>query len=969
MGINDPRGSIWRIWDLHVHTPASVLNNKFGNDWDNYVKLLFKTLIAKGISAVGITDYFTIEGYKKIKREYLSQDEKLKNMFSEQEIEEIKRILVLPNVELRSDIFVGNKSINYHVIFSDEVPIEHIEERFLEELEFRYESDPQELDRLRKLTTSNLIELGKRLKQEHGEFRSESDLLVGMKNAVIDDKLVSKALFDRGNTFKGKCLVVLEADEDISQINWNSRDHLTRKALTSKSDLIFSSNHKTHDWALGKPPYDGGPEKFISEFKSLKPCIHGSDAHEYGYIGNPCGKRGDRAHSCIGNSDSCDLRYCWIKADLTFEGLKQILYEPEDRVKIAPTIPESPRSTQTVSEFLIGAKNLDKSLTFRETDLGLNDKLVAITGGRGAGKTALVDLVANMFVDRLITDDKNSFVKRISDIPLKNSPQTTVTFRGGLTFQKSALEEKYIEGPTITYIAQGELERYIEDPTQLIKHINRLIRNGNEIKDSTLLFELESIGEKIINLVSRIHDKNDIIQKLEKETSQEKDVFFRQESERIKTELSDTFLLIKRTASSLTEKSINEAESEQRNLGDLRDKKAKLLEIQDIITRVTDFIESELPRVNGDFTRMNLLQEELGFGLSISYIKWNEKDKLTALEKLTEAELISTVQSIETFQKSLEEKEKGVKEHTNLLDRKKGLEERIEIIEKQKEELNKKKISLVGEKAERTELYSELLVRKFEQREKYLSIIETFSKDKSDTLKDLDFVVTLVFDLKRFNDTMNQLIDQRKVRIDPEDGTISELSFLYEKITEFTSKPSVDIAKEISHTVIEEAMEVIIQNLKPSELINLNRGSLYDSIFGDYFILTPSVEYKGTKLSNLSLGQKASVLLKIYLAQGENPIIIDSHDDHLDNEFIMDDLVKALRQAKEQRQVIIVSNNANVVVNSDSDQVVIADRNNSGVISYVSGSLENTSIRSKLLRVLEGGKKAFNDRQFKYRMR
>jgi len=71
------RGSQWRKWDLHVHTPASVLNNQFGNDWDSYVKLLFNTAIQREIEVIGITDYFSIEGYKKIITEYINDDNKL----------------------------------------------------------------------------------------------------------------------------------------------------------------------------------------------------------------------------------------------------------------------------------------------------------------------------------------------------------------------------------------------------------------------------------------------------------------------------------------------------------------------------------------------------------------------------------------------------------------------------------------------------------------------------------------------------------------------------------------------------------------------------------------------------------------------------------------------------------------------------------------------------------------------------
>ena len=126
--------------------------------------------------------------------------------------------------------------------------------------------------------------------------------------------------------------------------------------------------------------------------------------------------------------------------------------------------------------------------------------------------------------------------------------------------------------------------------------------------------------------------------------------------------------------------------------------------------------------------------------------------------------------------------------------------------------------------------------------------------------------------------------------------------------------------------------------------------------------------YKKTALNRLSLGQKATVLLKIYLAEGAYPIVIDSHDDHLDNEFIMEELVGAIREAKTFRQVILASNNGNVVINSDAEQIIIANRE-AGEISYYAGSMGNPKIRERALRVLEGGESAFKKRQEKYRIR
>lgn len=65
------KGSEWRKWDLHVHTPESGMANEFGSDWDKYVQSLFKKSIENNIAVIGLTDYFTIDGYKKLVRDYL----------------------------------------------------------------------------------------------------------------------------------------------------------------------------------------------------------------------------------------------------------------------------------------------------------------------------------------------------------------------------------------------------------------------------------------------------------------------------------------------------------------------------------------------------------------------------------------------------------------------------------------------------------------------------------------------------------------------------------------------------------------------------------------------------------------------------------------------------------------------------------------------------------------------------------
>ena len=146
-------GSEWNKWDFHVHTPYSILNNNYGFDpytdadndkkFDEFVQKLFLKAIENNIHAIGITDYFAIDGYKRIKECYLECPEKMKILFPDEEIrKQIKEIYVFPNIEMRLNTFVGKKAnpVNYHIIFSDTISTQIIEENFLHRLTFQQDA-------------------------------------------------------------------------------------------------------------------------------------------------------------------------------------------------------------------------------------------------------------------------------------------------------------------------------------------------------------------------------------------------------------------------------------------------------------------------------------------------------------------------------------------------------------------------------------------------------------------------------------------------------------------------------------------------------------------------------------------------------------------------------------------------------------------------------------------------------------
>ncbi len=140
-----------------------------------------------------------------------------------------------------------------------------------------------------------------------------------------------------------------------------------------------------------------------------------------------------------------------------------------------------------------------------------------------------------------------------------------------------------------------------------------------------------------------------------------------------------------------------------------------------------------------------------------------------------------------------------------------------------------------------------------------------------------------------------------------------------------------------------------------------------------YLYANADFQYKGKTVNKLSVGQRGTfyVCLKLATDPFGSPFVFDQPEDDLDNEFIMSQLVPLFRKIKKYRQVIIVTHNANLVVNTDAEQIIIAD-NQGENIRYISGSVEdgnvkeNVGIRADICNILEGGSYAFEKRERKY---
>lgn len=482
-------GSIWRKWDFHIHTPYSILNNNYGfnpfeltesdleTEFDEYVKKLFTLAVENNVSAIGITDYFMLEGYKRIKEKYLSSPSKMLQCFPDDALRrKIEKIFIFPNIELRLENFVGRNanSVNYHVIFSNDITIQEIEENFLHRLTFNYDSG-----NTRSLTLSNIKELGSQIKNNNND--SGSDLLVGLNHVTVNYADIQKVL-ENNPTFRNKYLITVPVDEDLSQISWNGRDYSTRRNIYKQCHCLLTSNEKTVKWALASDREDAQ----IKEFGSIKPCIWGSDAHEYQKMFKPA-----------------EDRHCWVKSELTFEGLLQVVYEPSERVCIQNEQPDIGDIHQIIDSVRF------ENEAFQEAPIYFNSSLTCIIGGKSTGKSMLLRQMARAI-------DNDYALQQEGRLPHNTFPsvKTTVTWKDGTS-----------NGRKIVYIPQTFLNSTIDNPeemTAINKIIFDVLLQEPDIKKAyeNLKADTDKIQKKVQLLIdeliadkTKLTDLNELIKK------------------------------------------------------------------------------------------------------------------------------------------------------------------------------------------------------------------------------------------------------------------------------------------------------------------------------------------------------------------------------------------------------------------------------------------------------------------------
>lgn len=891
-----PKGSEWRKWDLHLHSPATLLNNQFAGTtpdekWERYVACLEAI---QGVCALGVTDYFSIEGYKRLKR--FKDGGRLP-----------KIDLILPNVELRLlPVTDFNRAINLHLLFSPSVA-DDLDSQFFQNLEFPYSNATY------KCTRQDLIRLGRAFKQD--AMLAEN---LALEEAVNQFKVTAQQIREilrKNKTLRENCLVaVANGSRDGNSGIQHSSLAATREEIYRFADIIFSGNPNDVKFFLGHGA--DSAEKLKQKYGSPKPCVIGSDAHKLEEV-------------CVPDQN----RFTWIKADPTFDGLKQIVYEPEARVRIQEKNPATefnkPFFSSINAQSEIGVfqpnPNYESPRFGPGLNLALNPDLVCIIGGRGTGKSCLVDYIGNAFGN---VQPKPEYVY---------SSEFSVVFNKDFSDSVTHNANEQAKLPFV-YISQSEVKKKIDDGTV-----------GQEIK------QMLGLGDAMFDLdvqttISKLLGDVNGIELWLKQTNEKGEIINDEVS--IKSQLAQNESLLN---SITTEQNREKLERFTRNVEESQKIRQNSKTLTTLLSELDAFARKfnqltmqsgvEIPAPDFKPQTDTITAAQTNFAARLADLDRDNEVIRAEFSQIYTGDLAGLLGNAEAYRTAitrlkarLEEVAQKKGELAVAVEARKGVADLIaKELKRQKEEIERKWAEVRSGQREWDAAQRELMAKVLSDRQITLEGKILFRQDI--------FLAALkqILDLRLFKAGGNQTVEQRITTTFPVTDLRTFCDFLKNQLHEVTT------------------FEKVVGDLA-NLFYDLEKRSTY-------LYVEPQITYHGRPLERLSVGQKGTVYLCLKLATQtfSQPLIFDQPEDDLDNEFIIKELVEIFRSIKRFRQVILVTHNANLVVNADAEQVIVAE-NRDGVLAYAPGSLEHSETNKAIRRILEGGDEAFRRREMRYNL-
>ena len=864
------RGSEWRKWDLHLHSPFTWLDNKYKHNnegiiGDDEISQFIDTIVNSGLSVIGLTNYFKFD----------DKDFEIKKRLEE------KGITTFLNLEVRlSNVNKAGQMIDYHIIFDNQLP---------------------DID-IKNFLASSKAKIG----SSEVAFNQLTHDDIEHRASINLDKLLEK-LSEDGSGLRGKYLKgFLSRGHGNATSESDKKTHTVYEEITRKSDLILHSSDN-EDNLIGDRKY------WLKESPYIRPLLQSSDAHALNEIGE---------------------KFTWIKADTTFEGLRQIIFEPENRVGISIEKPELKRPYLVIDHVEFSQLNATDT-----TKIFFNPNLNTVIGGRSNGKSTLTNSIAQQLNHELFT------------------PKDPTTGLGMYTFNNANFNIYWQDGAgvnndrKIEFIPQDYMIRVAEKDEDR----NKLIRSTVETDESNY--------QKIINFEQSVQENFSAIRQLLEELE-----IINNQLENLKEPEGDKAGIEKQL------KKIDEAIKEQsEKINFSADEQKKYRETIDILRYQINrkrLAESNLKSL--EFIRANSISLKIPIS-ETDDSQYNKKvsDILITLEQEVNQKWQEELISIDTEQnKQLIVAQEAIDKIITSADYLKGQaniknNKELEILSNQQKIESEQLASFTKFQSEKSKLDDKKVAKQNEIRDVY----------------------------SNFKKYRNQL--ERTFKAKPADGKIEiAISFSnipFESEIHYLRGRNAENDKFISE--FDKDPDAVIDTIFSERNLSFNRNGNENTLVKDVLSINWTklnyiLKYEDDDFSQMSQGKKAFVILTLILefSQDKKPVIIDQPEDSLDNRSIYLELTKYLKSKKKDRQIILVTHNPNVVVGADTENVIVANQNSSktpnkdGVqFSYINGSLENTlsdshskttleskSIREHVIEILEGGNDAFRERENKY---
>lgn len=899
------RGSEWRKWDLHIHTPGTAKNDQYGNSdeiWEQYIDALEKSDIA----VFGITDYFSMDNYYRALQ--FQTEGRLQGK------------TLLPNVEMRiTPVTKSGTAINIHAIFDPTLTKEEIEREFFGSLKMKSGEEtyccthPQLIAFGRKLAGDAAYPEDAAIKKAIGEFIVPFEEL---------QNILSKKFFDN------RVIIALsgKSQDGLSGVlNTDCNTHTLRQQIGRMADVILSSNAKDITYFLGEGV--DSREEVIATYRSLKPCIIGSDAHSLDKVG-------------VFPND----RITWIKADPTFEGLKQILFEPKERVRISDAMPDIKYDYNIIDHVVLNTAGV-----WNQT-IPLNQNLNTIIGGRSTGKSTLLASMAAKFQE-IKNKENYDFIKGLSD-------NVHVFWRDGQEADNKEIEY-FTQNEIANIISKGDSNKLFLEILTSLPEIRDAYEKYKADEAATfasiqakvsLFFEKRRQYKEKNAYVKTLGDKEGIKREIEK-LSKERDSIQRKLTD--KKELLEKFQVV------------------SKELADLHSKQAVMRQDLELLNLL----------VTSDFLSINPAVSCLGLTEEVSRNISEEVQRTLSQSNAHIQDFVKTVvakvdDDFKALARKIAEKQNdsGYQEGKKIFDENTYLSH----IMGQIASLTKQMLLIDKESQILEELDKEFKTIASELLNEHLSYLDMMNSIASILrIQHDNITLSAGYELmKNLEDKLNECISLRSTAMN---DLIAKIIFQYQKKTK-------DSIRGCLADLLNKALkgEITFKNgYDVQSFISM-------MLSGNWFSLLYSVDYEGDSLFDMSPGKRSFVVLKLLLDFSDKkcPILIDQPEDNLDNRAIYNELVKYIREKKKERQIILVTHNPNIVVGADSEEVIVANQNGKNApndkgikFQYVHGSLENSSvrktddnipildrcgIREHVCDILEGGENAFRDRENKY---